>query len=154
MAAAAPSGLVSTPTRPLVYLDIDIDGHAAAHQRAQDFIAATNQRYGWSSRFLSDLGGSERSRIKEQYDNDFDWSGRGRIELDPFPHTRVVFALYADVAPNCAMNFACLCTGEKGKAKGSGKAQHTCSMHTHASDICALLQTSRLNGLLFVSFLF
>ena len=110
--------LVSTPTRPLVYLDIDIDGHHAAYERAKAFVAATDMRYGWSSKFLTDLGGSERSRIRELYENDFDWSQKGRIELEPFPHTRIVFALYADVAPNCAQNFACLCTGEKGKAKG------------------------------------
>lgn len=125
MSAAAgefvlPSTLVSSAKRPLVYLDIDIDGHIAAWRRAQDFIAATDQRYGWSSRFLHELGGSERSRVQETYAADFDWSGRGRIELDPAAHSRVVFALYADVAPNCAQNFTALCTGEKGKAKGSG----------------------------------
>lgn len=118
-AAVALLSIVSTADRPLVYLDIDVDGHAAAFGRAKDFVHGTDKRYGWSSPFLSALGGSERSRIREAYESDFEWSTKGPIELDPAPHTRMVIALYADSAPNCAQNFACMCTGEKGKAKGS-----------------------------------
>lgn len=112
--SAAPSA------RPRVYLDIDIDGHAAAYARATEFVAATFSKYGLSSFELSKLGGSERARVPEFYAADFAWQGRGRIELEPAAHTRLVIALFADAAPLCAENFAALATGARGKAKGSG----------------------------------
>jgi peptidylprolyl isomerase len=123
-----------------VYLDIDVDGHQAAFQRCCDFVSATNLRYGWSSKFLADLGGSERARIAEAYEADFDWRGRGRIELEPARHTRVVINLFTDAAPNCCENFAALCTGEKGKAKGSGCALHYAGSHFHRLVPGAILQ--------------
>lgn len=103
-----------------MYLDIDVDGHQAAYNRCCDFISATNMRYGWSSKLLSELGGSERSRVAEAYAGDFDWSSGGRIELDPAPHVRIEIALYTDAAPNCSQNFMHIACGDKGKAKGSG----------------------------------
>jgi hypothetical protein len=144
MAAASSSSSsvawVSTADRPLVYLDIDVDGHAAAFTLAQEFVQATDKRYGWSSKFLADLGGSERSRIREAYEADFEWSTKGKIELDPAPHTRVIIALYADTAPNCAQNFACLCTGEKGKAKGSSAPLHYSGVPFHRMVKGSLIQ--------------
>ena len=37
---------------------------------------------------------------------------------------RLVFELFADVVPKTAENFRCLCTGERGIARKSGKALH------------------------------
>lgn len=126
MSSAAPA--VSSPR---VYLDLDVDGHQAAYQRACEFVAATNFKYGWSSQVLADLGGSERSRIQESYASDFEWSGKGRIELTPAAHTRLEIALYSEAAPNCADNFLHLCVGDKGKAKGSGVPLRYAGSHFH-----------------------
>lgn len=112
---------MSAPRRR-VFLDVDIGGHRAAHARAVDFVARTNLRYGFSSPALDALGGSERARIRELYENDYDFSSGGRIELDPAIE-RIVIELF-DTAPLAADNFRFLCTGEKGKAKGSGVPLH------------------------------
>ena len=45
-----------------VFLDIDVDGHRAAHKRAVDFVSANSIKYGLSSADLRELGGSERAR--------------------------------------------------------------------------------------------
>ena len=76
-----------------VFLDVDVSGHRAAHARAQAFVEATNLRYGWSSKRLDELGGSERARIHEIYESDHEWGSRGRLELEPCPHERLEFTL-------------------------------------------------------------
>ena len=110
--------------RPRVFLDIDIDGARAAHARATAFVAATNLKYGWSSPELSELGGSERARVLEAYSSDYDWCGRGRLQLDAPSAERLTIELFADAAPNAAANFAALCAGDRGLAKGSGVRLH------------------------------
>ena len=37
---------------------------------------------------------------------------------------RLVFELFADIVPKTVENFRCLCTGERGIARKSGKALH------------------------------
>ena len=111
-------------SRPRVYLDIDIDGARAAHARAKAFVAGTNLKYGWSSPDIADLGGSERARVLDAYSEDYDWAGRGRCLLDPPAHERLTVELFADAAPNAAANFAALCAGDRGLAKGSGVRLH------------------------------
>lgn len=110
--------------RPRAYLDIDINGHRAAYARAVAFVEATNLRYGWSSKVLSELGGSEKKRVLEFYADDFEWKDGGRIELEPAARERIVVELFADAAPNAVANFTSLCLGNKGLAKGSGKPLH------------------------------
>jgi len=43
------------------------------------------------------------------------------ISMDEQPAGRVVFQLFADVVPKTAENFRCLCTGERGRSRSSGK---------------------------------
>ena len=112
--------MASGSSRPRVFLDLDIGGHRAAHALAIEFVSSTSIKYGLSSADLSKLGGSERSRIPELFASDFSFSSRGRIELLPAPHERIIIELFSDVAPNACANFLSLCTGDKGKAKGSG----------------------------------
>ena len=107
-----------------VFLDIDIDGARAAHERACAFVASSHLKYGLSSRLLSELGGSERARLPELYASDHSWSSQGRLLLEPPAHERLVFELLTEAAPLCCENFSALCTGEKGKAKGSGLPLH------------------------------
>lgn len=106
------------------YLDLDIDGHRAAHERARAFIAATNLRYGWSSPDLAQLGGSERARVEELYSSDHEWGSRGRIALSACPHERLELRLWPHLAPNAVDNFLSLCRGNRGLAKGSGRPLH------------------------------
>jgi len=102
------------------FLDVDIGGHRAAHARAEAFVAATSLRYGLSSPALAELGGSERARLPELYAADHEWGARGPIALAPAAAERIVVELLEEAAPNCAANFAALCDGGRGKAKGSG----------------------------------
>ena len=109
---------------PRAFLCFDVDGHRAAHARLVDFVAANSLKYGLSSSALHELGGSERARLPELYASDHLWAPRGRIELSPAPAERVVVELFERAAPTCVANFLALCTGAKGKAKGSGLPLH------------------------------
>lgn len=117
------------PTR--CYIDIDIGGHRAAHARCAAFVAATSLKYGLSSPTLAELGGSERARLPELYENDFEWSSKGPIQLAPAARERVVVELFEEAAPNCCANFLALCTGSKGKAKNSPAKLHYLNTRLH-----------------------
>ncbi|KAK5877851.1 hypothetical protein CesoFtcFv8_025321 [Champsocephalus esox] len=43
------------------------------------------------------------------------------VELNREPVGRIVFQLFSDVCPKTSKNFLCLCTGEKGTGKVTGK---------------------------------
>ena len=53
------------------------------------------------------------------------------ITIDGEPAGRIVFQLRTDVVPKTCTNFLCLCTGEKGISKVSGKPLHYkgCKFH-------------------------
>jgi len=107
-----------------VYIIVDIDLQHSSYQRCVDFVTATSIKYGLSSKFLSELGGSERARLPELYENDYEWSAKGKMQTSPPTHDRIEILLYDDVAPTCAQNFIALCTGEKGRSKGGGGFLH------------------------------
>jgi len=107
-----------------VFLDIDIDGHREAHQRARDFVEACNLRYGLSSNILADLGGGEKQRVLEFYENDFDWGSKGRICIEPAARERIVIELYDKKCPLACENFIALIKGNKGKSKESNVPLH------------------------------
>jgi hypothetical protein len=75
-----------------VFLDIDLDSWREKYERAAAFVEATDLRYGFSSKDITELGGGEKQRIKECYADDFDWSGKGPIEvrLHSLPAVRLV----------------------------------------------------------------
>lgn len=112
------------------YLDIDIDDARTKHQRLIDFLAAKNLAYGLSSNLLSELGGSEKARLPELYEADYEWSAKGEM-LMALPPQRIVVELDEKRAPLACENFKALCTGEKGKSKQSGKILHykNCPFH-------------------------
>eukprot|EP00035_Acanthoeca_spectabilis_P014055 m.266499 g.266499 ORF g.266499 m.266499 type:complete len:253 (-) comp16036_c0_seq30:338-1096(-) len=107
----------------LCYLDIDIDGARAAYQLACEFVAATNLTYGWTSQRLSELGGSEKARLPDMFAADYEWSQKGKIQLEP-PVERVVVRVDAKNAPLAAENFVAICDGFKGKSSNTGKPMH------------------------------
>ncbi|KAI1888919.1 hypothetical protein AGOR_G00173720 [Albula goreensis] len=43
------------------------------------------------------------------------------VEINREPVGRIVFQLFSDVCPKTSKNFLCLCTGEKGTGKTTGK---------------------------------
>lgn len=108
---------------PLCYLDIDIDNTRDAYARAVGFVQTKNLAYGLSSNNINNLGGSELARIPELYNDDYEWSQKGRIIL-AMPPERIVVKLYRKKAPLAVENFVALCTGEKGKSSKSGKPLH------------------------------
>ena len=114
-----------------VYLDIDINAHRAAFALAKEFVETCNLKYGLSSSRIEELGGSEKARLQELFENDFVFSTRGRIEVNPAVHERLVIELFDDIAPNACKNFVTLCQGTGGKAKGSGVPLHykNCKFH-------------------------
>lgn len=52
------------------YLDIDVDNNRKKLATAAAFVNATDSRYGFSSKDLLQLGGSELSRIKDSIEMD------------------------------------------------------------------------------------
>ena len=109
---------------PRVFLDIDINNQRAAYARAVSFVSSCSLKYGLSSDSLAELGGSERARLPELIASDHAWAAKGRFALDPAPAERIVVELFEAAAPTCVANFVALCTGTKGKAKGSGLPLH------------------------------
>jgi hypothetical protein len=55
-------------------------------------VEATDLTYGWSSKKLADLGGSERARLPGMFDADYEWSQKGKIQV---PATLVVFLSFS-----------------------------------------------------------
>ena len=68
-----------------VFLDIDIDSRREKYARAAAFVEATDLRYGFSSKDIAELGGGEKRRVLECYQDDFDWSGNCLLYTSPSP---------------------------------------------------------------------
>ena len=108
----------------LCYLDFDVDGSLAARSLAASFVHSTNERYGFTAKNLDLLGGAEISRIRNFYDADFEFQGKGRIDAAPVSvSARVVVELHEGSGPLTCANFKALCVGNSGKTGESGKAQ-------------------------------
>eukprot|EP00978_Attheya_sp_CCMP212_P030848 scaffold114797_cov51-Attheya_sp.AAC.5 len=96
------------------YLDIDIDNHRSRFATAAAFVDATNTKYGFSSKDLRRLGGSEVSRIEDLISADHEWSAKntacgGVKTRPPEAGNRIIVRLLWDVAPLACENFARLC---------------------------------------------
>lgn len=105
------------------FLDFDIDGHRARYARARAFVKHAGTRYGFTSDAIEKLGGSERARVRACYESDFEWRGKGEIEIAPASNERVVIELYDD-CPLAKENFAALCAGDRGIGKASSARLH------------------------------
>ena len=58
-------GPVNADTAPYCFLDFDFDNHRKKLGVCAAFVDATDTRYGFSSKDLRHLGGSELSRISD-----------------------------------------------------------------------------------------
>eukprot|EP00574_Skeletonema_japonicum_P005448 CAMPEP_0201722960 /NCGR_PEP_ID=MMETSP0593-20130828/7151_1 /ASSEMBLY_ACC=CAM_ASM_000672 /TAXON_ID=267983 /ORGANISM="Skeletonema japonicum, Strain CCMP2506" /LENGTH=416 /DNA_ID=CAMNT_0048213983 /DNA_START=141 /DNA_END=1391 /DNA_ORIENTATION=+ len=99
----------------LCYIDFDINNHRSKLALSAAFVDATDSRYGFSSKHLLKLGGSELSRIKDSLLMDHEWGTKAEggessiVTKLPQCGSRVIFRLYWDVAPLACENFASLC---------------------------------------------
>lgn len=106
------------------YLDIDIDGTRQKLATTAAFVHATDTRYGFSSKDLRELGGSELNRIGELMATDHEWHGRvieatltesQQVLVKPPPHgCRIIVQLDWETAPMACENFATLCENGSG----------------------------------------
>ena len=110
----------ASSSRPLAYVDVDIDDARADYARACQFVECNDLKYALTSKKLSELGGREILAVPEHYANDYEWSSKGRCRAKPQPNCRVVVEIFDDVAPLAAENFLALVRGDRGADKGSG----------------------------------
>lgn len=105
---------VSAQTCEYCFLDLNVDNHRKKLATGAAFVHATDSRYGFSSKDLRELGGSELSRIHDLISNDHEWNSKhvecGGIEIRPPRNCRIVVKLFWDVAPLACENFATLCS--------------------------------------------
>jgi hypothetical protein len=93
------------------FLDVDIDQHRAKLATAAAFVDATDSRYGFSSKKMLSLGGSEVSRIAALIESDHEWSAKNTVcgGISTKPPTwgnRVSFELWgASPRKGTALNF-------------------------------------------------
>ena len=102
------------------FLDIDINKHREKLRLAAAFVHATDARYGFSSKDLRVLGGSELKRIEVEdlisYDHDFapkvkEIGGYALSHDSKVDGGRIVVELYWDKCPLACENFMMLCGG-------------------------------------------
>ena len=107
------SGITAESSR-YCYIDLDFDHHRDKLATAAAFVDATDARYGFTSKDLRLLGGSEISRVQDLITTDHEWSGKassvgGVATKAPIGGNRIVVELYWEVAPLACENFATLC---------------------------------------------
>ena len=91
-------------------------------------------QYGWSDT-LAELDDEAKDIFLEAFASDPTWSSQaaGGVRLTP-PDVvcgRLEIELNTAAAPKASENFRCLCTGEKGTGKGSGKLLHYKGLSMH-----------------------
>jgi peptidylprolyl isomerase len=116
MASANAVTRVNAETARYCHLDFDLCQHRAKLALAAAFVDATDSRYGFSSKDLLALGGSELARVANLLQTDHEWSsqlqpfGNQAVELRPPPAgNRIVVRLHWEIAPLACENFATLC---------------------------------------------
>lgn len=80
--------------------------------------------------------------LEEAYQADPSWNSKGAARFARPPSIRagrIIIELFEQAAPKAVANFRCLCTGERGVGKGSGKPLHYkgCTFHRIVSGFVA-----------------
>jgi cyclophilin family peptidyl-prolyl cis-trans isomerase len=102
--------VINSTSCTFCYIDLDFDHDRSKLATGAAFVDATDSRYGFSSKDLRLLGGSEVARIPDLIANDHEWSTKANVKVQPPSHgNRIVVKLYWDVAPLACENFATLC---------------------------------------------
>jgi len=113
---------ISSKTSRFCYLDFDINRYRQRHALTAAFVAATNTRYGFTSKDLRLLGGGELKRIPDSIRADHEWSTKladndagssaaaaAVVTRPPPAGNRIVVELFWSVSPLACENFATLC---------------------------------------------
>jgi peptidylprolyl isomerase len=120
--ASAGGGSIHEMTARYCFIDLDLNQHRSKLATAAAFVDATDSRYGFSSKDLLSLGGSELARVQDSIHTDHEWSSKVAAGIEirpPEPGNRIVLKLFWDVAPLACENFATLC--DNGTTSGLGK---------------------------------
>jgi cyclophilin family peptidyl-prolyl cis-trans isomerase len=109
------------------YVDVNVDNSLAARSLGANFVFFTDTRYSFSSKNITELGGTELARVRDNYEIDVEWMNKGRIDVDRVTVSdRLVFRLFTDLCPITCENFLALCKGPSspGQLGSCGKPLH------------------------------
>ncbi|PRW57312.1 peptidylprolyl cis-trans cyclophilin-type domain containing [Chlorella sorokiniana] len=122
------------------FLDISIGDRTKyqadleAHERAKGYFSGVASQYGWAGSSPEELDSEQAEVFQEAYAADPTWAAKGPALLQPprLAGGRLVIELSSlKEAPKACENFRCLCTGEKGTGKASGKPLHYKGVRLH-----------------------
>lgn len=114
------------------FLDIDIGDKAAyenqlaLHEQTVFFFESIKVQYGMTGS-LPEQSDDNLELLSEAFNSDPTWASKGDFAgraPAPIRAGRVVIQLLDKEVPKASENFKCLCTGEKGVGKASGKPLH------------------------------
>jgi hypothetical protein len=113
-AGGSGGSVINMDTAHYCFVDLDLNQYRQKLAIGGAFVAATDLTYGFSSKDILSLGGSELARLQELISTDHDWATKasacGGIAIRPPQEgNRIVIKLYWDVAPLACENFATLC---------------------------------------------
>jgi cyclophilin family peptidyl-prolyl cis-trans isomerase len=123
------------------YLDLSVgepdqyESEKAAYDLAVQYLQQCGSMLGLDPELgVSGLNDESKALLQEAFEADPTWKQKGSVRLSApgdIRAGRLVLELFSDACPKTCENFRCLCTGERGKGKKSGKLLHYkgCAFH-------------------------